>query len=181
MRTDPGIIAGVSDGDWPAAKAALVALGNNPNNYDYYIDRMILLDASGTVQVAYPGIAPAGIGKTDDAYNEWYGPLVQNGAASYVTDVYTRSVAPQTNLVEILAPIRNAGTLVGFFELTIPINEFSDFGKDADPGSTGFAYFVNRVGDIITHPKYSSDGPIINYSSLPAGPGGHQRGERRWR
>lgn len=163
--TAPAIVSEAGNGDWQGVKNTVINLENNPQYYDYYIDRILVLDATGTVQGAYPGIAAAGIGKPDDAIAEWYGPLVQDGASSFVSNVYTRSVAPNTNQIEILAPIKNGSQITGFIELDIPINEFSDFCQDANIGSDGYVYIVDRLGQIVSSPKYSSNGSIVNYST----------------
>jgi hypothetical protein len=165
--SEPEIIADVAAHNWNGAKSVIMNLQNDPKNYDYYIGRFLLLDTQGNVKIAYPGISSEGIGQPDDAISEIKGPILENGADSFVTDVFQRSVYPKNNHIEILVPVRKASVMVGVMEVTIPINEFSDFGKDIDIGNDGFVYIVDRLGHIITHPKYSSDGPIIDYSSIP--------------
>lgn len=165
--SQPDVISDVAAGNWDSAKSVIINLQNDPKNYNYYIGRFLLVDVQGNVQVAFPGIANEGIGQPDNALNEWKAPILENGADSFVSDVFQRSVYPKNNHIEILVPIRKASVLVGVAEITVPINEFSDYGKDIDIGSDGFAYIVDRLGHIVTHPKYASDGPIVDYSSLP--------------
>jgi hypothetical protein len=165
--SNPDVIATAAVGDWSGAKSIIINLQNDPKNYNYFIGRFLLLDTQGNIKVSYPGIANEGIGKPDDALAELKAPILQNGADFFVSDVFRRSVYPNNNHMEILVPIRKGSVLVGVVEITVPINEFSDFGKDVDIGNVGFVYIVDRLGHIITHPKYSSDGPIVDYSSLP--------------
>lgn len=165
--SQPGVIADVAAGNWDNAKSIIINLQDDPHNYDYFIGRFLLLDTHGNVEVAFPGIANEGIGQPDDALSEWKTPILEDGANSFVTDVFQRSVYPKINHIEILVPIRKNSLIVGVAEITIPINDFSDYGKDINIGDDGFAYVIDRLGHIITHPKYSADGPIIDYSSLP--------------
>lgn len=164
--TDPDLSSAVAQANWTKARSIIAILLQDKAHYDYYVDRILLLDASGTVQVAFPGISQEGIGRPDDAISEWYGPIVNNGDASFVSDVYKRSVSPRTNSIEILVPIKQGTVLVGVAELTIPINEFSDFVSDTSIGSTGFIYIVDRNGHIISNPQYPSRGPIVDYSTV---------------
>jgi len=166
--TQPEVIADVAAGNWDGAKNIIVNLENDPKNYDYYIGRFLLLDTQGNVKVAFPGIASEGIGQPDDAISEIQGPILEQGADSFVSDVFQRSVYPKNNHIEILVPIRKNAILVGIAEITVPINALSDFGTDVDITTDGFVYIVDRLGHIITHPKYASDGPIVDYSSVPS-------------
>jgi len=165
--SQPEVINDVAAGNWSAAKNVIINLQNDPRDYDYFIGRFLLADTQGNIKVVFPGIADEGIGQPDDAFSEWKTPILENGADSFVSDVFQRSVYPKNNHIEVLVPIRKASVLVGVAGITVPINEFSDYGKDIDLGSNGFAYVVDRLGHIITHPKYASDGPIIDYSSIP--------------
>ena len=165
--TQPGVIADVAAGNWDGAKSIIIDQENDPRNYDNYIGRFLLLDTKGNVKVAFPGIASEGIGQPDDAISEIQGPILEQGADSFVSDVFQRSVYPKNNHIEILVPIRKNSVLVGVAEITVPINALSDFGTDVDITTDGFVYVVDRLGHIISHPKYASDGPIIDYSSIP--------------
>ena len=138
--SQPEVIADVAAGNWDSAKNIIINLQNNPQNYDYFIGRFLLLNTQGNVEVAFPGISNEGIGQPDSALDEWKTSILENGADSFVSDVVQRSVYPKNNHVEILVPVRKASVIVGVAEITIPINEFSDYGKDIDVGSSGFAY-----------------------------------------
>jgi hypothetical protein len=63
-------------------------------------------------------------------------------------------------------PVNDSSRMIGAVALTVPINSFADFGKDIGLTSDGFSYFVDKIGQIVTHPKFSSDGPIKDYSKI---------------
>ena len=164
--TEPSLISAMSEGNWVGARQAVSNLENNPGYYNYYIDRVYLDSPSGTVEAAYPGIT-SGVGVPDVAVQEWYQPIVGEGQGSFVSDVFKRYATSTTSFVEVLVPVKSADTVVGVFSFTVPINEFSDYVADVNIGSTGFIYIVDRKGHIVSHPKYPSYGPIVDYSSLP--------------
>ncbi len=158
--------AEIIGGRWEDAMAKAEDLSNSPDFYDYYIDRTLLVDASGAIRAAYPLLSGT-MGLPKSNFKEWSVPL-ENGQAAYVSDVYERSVSPRINVVDVVAPVAAHSVIYGFVVLQVPINEFSDFGQDTDISSNGFAYIVDRKGQIVYHPKYSSVGPIVDYSEVPA-------------
>jgi cache domain-containing protein len=164
---DPTVAQAVAQGDWNSAKDAIVNLQNISGNYDYFINRTLLLNTSGTIEVAFPGISANRIGQQDVSFSEWQTPILADGAPYFVSDVFSVNNAPRTNFIEIVAPIKQGTQIVGLADITVPTNEFSDFGKDVDITDDGFVYIVDRLGHIVSHPKYASDDPIIDYSSLP--------------
>jgi hypothetical protein len=156
----------VRKGNWHGAILAAEDLSNQSSFYDPFIDRIVLVDSMGTIQAAYPELHGS-IGEQDVGFQEWEKPLL-GGEAFYVTNVYKRLAMPRINVVKVVAPVRTAEKIYGFVLLQIPVNNFSDLGKYVDVGRDGFAYFFDRLGHIITHPKFSSDGPVVDYSSVPA-------------
>jgi hypothetical protein len=141
-------------------------LSTDPSYYSYFIDRMVIVDREGKIKVDFPKLF--GSPQSDVAFPEWRGPIIEQNQASYVSDVHERQGRyASVNFVEVVVPFKAPdGSIPAVFALQIPINEFSDFAKDLELGSTGFAYFVDRTGHIITHPKYSSSN-IVDYSSVP--------------
>ena len=142
--------------------------GSDPAFYDYYVDRMFLLDTDGIIMKAFPAISEKSIGLRDKVFTDWVGPLVRDRGTAYVSNVHKRDSVPRLNIVKVLVPIEHGTALAGILRLDIPLNNFSDFGKDVDVGDNGFVYFVDRLGQIVSHPKFSSDGPIVDFSSVPA-------------
>ncbi len=167
FASQDAIRTAVENGRWSDAILQVENLSNNPQYYDSFIDRVILIDTSGTMQSAYPQLY-GGVGNQDVAWDEWRTPLTTGGSPFYVTNVYKRLSIPRINVVECVAPIIANGSLVGFISLQIPISDFSDFGKNVDIGEDGFVYFFDRLGHLVAHPKYSSEGPIVDFSSVPS-------------
>lgn len=157
----------VSEGQWEEAISECEILSNQEPFYDYYIDRIKLLDTKGNVWAAFPKLN-GGVGGVDTTIGEWLSSLLAGKEEFYVSNAYSRTAEPRINVVEVIVPVVNNNSIIGIIALQVPINDFSDFGKDVGLGSNGFAYIVDRLGHIIAHPKISSDGPIFDYSSIPA-------------
>lgn len=159
----------MAEGRWADAIGAVESLSNNSSFYDPSIDRYLLINTEGNVMTAFPRLrSTTSTPGKDVSLDEWY-TYLKNGQGNYfVSDVYQRIAMPKINVVEVVSPVKNGSRIVGFVALQIPINIFSDFGKDVDAGTNGFVYFVDRLGHIISHPKYSSLGPIIDYSGVPS-------------
>jgi prepilin-type N-terminal cleavage/methylation domain-containing protein len=157
----------VLHGRWDEALGNIEkVLSTDPSYYSYFIDRMVLVDREGKIRVDFPKLFESP--QSDVTFPEWRGPIIQQNQGSYVTNVYERQGRySHVNFVEVVVPFKAAdGSVPAVFALQIPINEFSDFAKDLELGSTGFAYFVDRTGHLITHPKFSSIN-FVDFSSVP--------------
>ena len=154
---------------WSRGIIAVKTLQDNPAFYDYYFDRIFLIGLDGKINGAFPGIAATDIGTVDSGYPaKWSGPLLVDHASSYISNVVLRSVSPRINVIKILVPVVKDSAIVGVLRFDIPINEFSNLGKNAELTSDGFVYFVDATGQIISHPKISSDSPIVSFASVPS-------------
>ena len=166
LATEEALQSSVKKGNWNDAILRAEDLSNQVDYYDPFIDRILLIDSSGTIEAAYPRLFGS-VGAQSTSFQEWEAPIVA-GKEFYVTNVYKRKAMPTINVVGVVAPVKTASTTIGFVLLQIPTNNFSDLGKYVDVGRDGFAYFFDRLGHIIAHPKFSSDGPIVDYSAVPA-------------
>jgi len=167
FAADESVKSFMASGQWKAAIDRAESLSNEVSFYDPYIDRVLLIDKKGMVRSAVPELY-GGLGEEDVSISEWRSSLLSGGEEFHVSNVYKRRSDPRISIAEVLAPITQNNSVIGVVSLQIPVNNFSDFGKDVDIGSNGYAYFVDRLGQIISHPKFSSDGPIINYSNAPS-------------
>jgi hypothetical protein len=166
LASSPQLVSDAKSGQWTAAADVARDLENNVNFYDPFIDRMIIYDASGTQQAAYPALA-GGLG-TSASSSSWYGVLLGGDQSSYVTNVAIRVSLPRIQVVNIVVPIRSAQGVIGFLVLQIPTDNFLEFTADLSLGTYGFGYIVDPVGNIVAHPKFFSDnGSVVNYSSIP--------------
>ncbi len=166
LAAQDAVRAEIGNGQWDSAIREIESLSNNPAFYDSYIDRILLIDTSGIVRAAYPRLF-GGVNARSVSFSGWGELLLQGETAFYVSDVYKRGAVPRINVVEVVAPVKVRSSVIGFVAMQVPIDRFSNFGKDTNIGSNGFAYFVDKEGYIVTHPKYSTDGPIIDYSAVP--------------
>jgi Cache domain len=166
MMADPQVVQDIDQNNWNGAADVLRDLQNNVNFYDSYIDRIVLLTATGTETAAYPELT-GGIGD-NFASSSWYQALSTSGASSIVSVVTKRTSLPQLNVVNVVVPILSGNTLVGYGALQIPIVNFLEFGSDASLGTFGFMFIVDNQGNIVAHPRYSSENQsIVNVSRVP--------------
>jgi methyl-accepting chemotaxis protein len=166
LAASPNLASDVGAGNWTDAADVARDLENNVNYYDPFIDRVIVFDASGTQQAAYPALS-GGLG-TNASSSAWYKALIGGGQQSYVSDVVKRTSIPQIQVVNIAVPVQSQNGIGGFVVLQIPTNNFLEFGENLSLGTYGFAYVVDSSGNIVAHPKFSGDNDsVVNYSSVP--------------
>ena len=139
-------------------------LQNQVNFYDPYIDRVVLFDPTGIERSAYPELS-SGIG-ANAASSTWYTAL-NAGSPWFVSSVTERTAIPQLNIISIATPIASQGSIKGFLVLQIPTSRFLEFGESASLGNYGFVYIVDSKGNIIAHPKFSTNNGPINIISWP--------------
>jgi hypothetical protein len=169
MASSTELASATVDGQWTNAANVARDLQNNVNYYDPFIDRVIIYDPQGIQQTAYPALV-GGLG-TSAASGSWYAALSSGKTASYVTNVILRTSKPQIQVVSVAVPIRapKSGAVAGFLVLQIPTDNFLAFGENLSLGTYGFAYVVDSAGNLVAHPKYSSEsGAVINYAFDPA-------------
>jgi hypothetical protein len=155
-----------ANGRWSDAAQFARDLQNDIAFYDPFIDRIIFYDADGIQRAAYPTLV-GGIG-TSATGTDWYGAL-SHGDSSYISGVVQRRSIPQINVVSISVPIKTNGTITGFLVLQAPANNFLEFGTDLSLGTYGFSYIVDAKGNLVAHPRFSSQtGMVVNYSFVPA-------------
>lgn len=156
----------MANGQWDQASGVARDLQNNVAYYDPFIDRVIIFDDNGMQQAAYPQLT-GGIG-TSAVSSSWYNAL-NEGASSSVSGVIKRLSTPQIQVISIAVPVHQNGTLVGFIVLQVPTDNFLEFGQTISLGTYGFAYIVDGSGNIVAHPRYSSDdnSTVVNLSSSP--------------
>jgi hypothetical protein len=166
--TQPDLQNAMAEGAWDRGITIVKNLQDNPVFYDYYIDRIFLIGTDGKINAAFPGIAAADIGTIDGGYTTWSGSVLTGHETPYVSNVVLRSVSPRMNVIKILIPVVKNSTTIGVLRFDVPIDEFSNLGKEADLSSNGFVYFTDATGQVISHPKVSSDWPIVSFASVPS-------------
>jgi len=147
--------------------AALAGIQDVPELFPY-IERVALTSATGTLMAdSLPGNAHL-LGQ-NFAQHDWYAGVSKEWKP-YVSEVYRRQGEPAKNVISVAAPIRSAKDehVTGILILQMPLDAFFNWSHAVDVGPQGFIYYVDQHGHVASHPKYAVDGPIIDYSSVPA-------------
>ena len=168
MASSSTLSSDAAHGQWLKAADAARDMQNNVKYYDPFIDRVIIYDPQGVQQAAYPALT-GGLGKSATG-SLWYKALSSGGVSSYVSNVALRVSVPQIQVVNVAVPIKSdVGGISGFLVLQIPTDNFLEFGENISLGTYGFAYVVDSAGNLVAHPKFSSEnGEVVNYLFDPA-------------
>ena len=130
------------------------------------INRFVLVDPSGTLMIDAPAI-PLLRGKSL-AYRDWFKGVSKNWTP-YLSEIYSQIQEPHDHVVGMAVPIRSkTEKVVGILQLQESTDPFLTWSKEIDVGPAGFIYFVDQHGNITNHPKFSTEGEIINSSKVPA-------------
>ena len=151
----------VARGDWEEAVAQL-----EPVSKEFpYIDRIFLSNLEGITTAYYPP-SPENVGK-DFSFRDWY-KGVSKDWQPYVSEVFKRAPYPQYNTVAVMSPIRDAeGQPLGAVGFAVNLDSFYELTEEFKIDRGGFLYIVNQKGQIVAHPKYESQGELIDFSSVP--------------
>lgn len=164
LAIHPKIREYVKNGEWD--QAITVADTNVKLAVLPLVDRVFLADAKGILQADNPALP--GVRGQDFSYREWFTSVMSTGKPA-VTSVYKRTVQPQINVVAVAAPVTNdTNETIGVVVIQIKLSELLTWLSDISVGDHSFVYVVDRRGQIVAHPKYTPQDPIINYSSVPA-------------
>ena len=117
-----------------------------------------LIDPSG-VQHTYSG--PFNLVKADYSEAEWFSETQKN--QYYISDVFTGLRGTPHFIVAAKMPWKEQGWIL---RATVDFNAFTDLVSNIRIGTTGFAYILNRRGELQTSPPYEIDrlsGPHRNF------------------
>ena len=133
-----------------------------------FVDMVFLADTAGTVH-AYAPQGPdytALVGK-NYAQRDWYRGVSANWEP-YVSEVFKRAALPNYKVVSVVVPITaESNEPIGIFGFTVRAEAFLDWKKHIDVGHEGIVYFVDQKGRLISHPNFSSETDIVDFSSVP--------------
>ena len=132
-----------------------------------YIDRIFISDKRCYTMSYFPP-SPENVNK-DFTFRDWCKGLQNlNWESSYVSEVFKRAPHPQFNTVAVMSPIKDdKGVVYGAVGFAVNLDSFYEISNGFNVGRGGFLYIVNQKGQIVAHPKYDSQGPIIDFSSVP--------------
>ncbi len=127
------------------------------------IERVFITSQKGIQLAAYPE-DPFTIGK-DFSHRDWYKGVSKNWSP-YVSEFYMRMAQPQRYLFAIAIPVKTEeGSVAGILVLQPKDNYIKDEVSDIHVGD-GFAYVVDKKGNLIYHPRYPMD-RIVDFSHVP--------------
>ena len=108
-----------------------------------------LIDPNGTQQ-AYSG--PFNLAKADYAEAIWFSEAQKN--QHYISDVFTGLRGSPHFIIAVKVPWEDQGWIL---RATVDFNAFNALVSNIRIGKTGFAYIVNRAGELQTNPKFEFD------------------------
>lgn len=130
-----------------------------------FVDRIFLSDLEGHTTAYFPP-SPENVNK-DFSFRDWYKGVSKNWTP-YASEVFKRAPHPQYNTVAMMSPIKDEnGKPLGAVGLAINLNSFYELSNNFKVDKGGFLYIVNQKGQIVAHPTYPSQGPMIDYTSVP--------------
>jgi signal transduction histidine kinase/DNA-binding response OmpR family regulator len=131
-----------------------------------FIDTVFLSDAEGRLMANAPQL-PDVVG-TNLAHQDWYRGVSREWKP-YVSEVYRRLAAPHYNIIAVAIPIRsqNDGNVVGILGLRIRIDTILEWTQNIEVGPAGLVYVVDRKGRMVAHPRFPSQGDIVDFSTVP--------------
>jgi PAS domain S-box-containing protein len=154
----------IGEGKWDEAIATLKSVRE-----DFpFIDRVFLADPRGTLMADTPALAD--VRGNNFAHRDWYQGVSQNWRP-YISNVYQRAAEPRYNVVAVSIPIWTEKQRIGgILILQVRLDELVGWSKSIEIVPSGFVYFVDRKRQLAAHPKVSSAGKIIDYSTVPVVP-----------
>jgi signal transduction histidine kinase len=151
----------VGAGRWDEA---IQILKDVPRDFPF-IDRVVLTDRAGTLMADLPRAAAGA--RPDPAELDWYRGVSAQWQP-YVSNVYTRTVAPRLNVIGVAVPIRaGSNAVAGILLLQVRIDRFLQWAQEIDFGEHGVVYVVDRKGYLASHPTAFADGKTVDYSHAP--------------
>ncbi|MBI1956835.1 MAG: cache domain-containing protein, partial [Candidatus Niyogibacteria bacterium] len=152
----------IEEGDWSGAAKILKDV---PANFPY-IERIVLADTAGTIHG--DTTVPSDIVGKNFAFRDWY-----KGASvlwqPYVSEVFKAAAAPFYTGIVVSIPIRSeTGTVLGIAGMQVVTTTLLDWAGDIEVGPGGFVYFTDQRGQLLAHPKFSTQTEIVDFSSVSA-------------
>jgi PAS domain S-box-containing protein len=149
----------VSQAKWDEAIKILATV---PRDFTY-IDQVALFDPSGNLKALNP-YAEGVIGK-NFAYRDYYKGVSKHWQP-YVSDVFSRAAEPHYNVVVAAVPIKTDNQQVlGILVLTIKVDTFAKWAKEATVGPGGFVYYVDKSGNVVGHPEYGDQDAVKSFAN----------------
>lgn len=150
----------VGEGRW---NEAIRILEGVPQSFPF-IDRIFLSDRKGTLKADTPALP--NVRGMDFSYRDWYRGVSETWRP-YISEVYRRAAQPQANVFAVAVPIESAPEAVtGILVLQVRLSKLLAWTQRSELGPGGIVRVVDRKGHLAVHPRYESDGEIIDLAGL---------------
>jgi len=150
----------VKDGKWDEAVKIFQEV---PQNFPF-VDRVFLTDPTGTLMADMPSLS--GVKGKNFSFRDWYKGVMET-KKTYISELYKRTAEPQYNVIAIASPIEDENqNILGILVMQIRQDVLCDWAKETEVGPGGFVYFVDKNGHAVGHPKFPSQGEIVDFSSV---------------
>lgn len=144
----------IAEGEW---EEAIRLLEEAPSDLPY-LERMFLADPEGNLRADHPALP--GVRGENFAFRDWYRGVSAKWAP-YISETYIRAAPPEERVVAAAIPVRPDGTglegepgePIGILVLQIGVDTLVDWSGEVPHGPSGFVYFVDQRGRVVTHPK----------------------------
>ncbi len=131
-----------------------------------FIERIFLTDPAGTEMADLPELEGA-VGK-NFAHRDWFLGVTRSHKP-YVSEIYQRAAAPQHNVVAVAIPILSEESAVlGILVMQLKLDVFYDWARSISVGPGGHIFFMDPKGHVAAHPQFPAQGPIVDFSKVPA-------------
>lgn len=129
-----------------------------------YIEMVGLFDTSGVLKAIIPQ-TPELIGKSFAKRDYYQG--VSKEWKPYVSEAFKRAVEPKYNVVSVAVPIKTPDQkILGILLLTVKLDTILGWTREINFDSTGFAYVVDKKGQLVVHPHLNLEDDLVDYSSV---------------
>ena len=149
----------VKSGQW---NDALVSTERITRGFPY-ISLVSLFDTEGTLQADSSGDMSL-VGK-NFSYRDYYQGVSKNWEP-YVSDVFKKTGTPAYTMVSIAVPIHQDSKILGVLVLSVHVELLAEWIKGIDAGPEGFAYLVDRKGNLLAH-QHLFVNDVMSYALVP--------------
>ena len=126
-------------------------------------ERIFLTDMGGTLMADFPPLSNAK--GQNYASRDWYKGVTKD-FKPYLSEVHQRFPGPRFNVVSFAFPVKNQRKVpVAILVIETRSDSLLDWVYEVKVGNSGKFFIVDQRGQIVAHPDFASQGPIVDYSA----------------
>lgn len=150
----------INDDQWEEAVKSIVGLLKEDLRGP---ERIFLTDMGGTLMADFPAVSNAK--GQNYSSKDWYKGVTRD-FKPYLSEVHQRFPGPKFNVISFAFPVKNQRKVpVAILVIETKSDSFLDWVYEVKVGNSGRLFIVDQRGQIIAHPDFAPQGPIIDYSS----------------